>query len=117
MPGLSATREMLNASARCSMGVTSAMIALLAVMYCAQPNAASKAMSTTMTARSVVSARPTYSVMLPRMPTMSTGRRPTLSHRAPPTTCMGRVASSVMPRMRPSAVIETPSPPLRYSVS
>ena len=52
MPALSATREMLNASARRSIGVRSAIIALLAVMYCAQPKAASKASSATMTPRS-----------------------------------------------------------------
>ena len=93
------------------------MIALLAVMNCAQPNAASKAMSATMTPRSRDRPRPTYSVMLPMMATMRTGRRPTLSHRAPPTTCIGRVASSVTPMITPSVVIETPSLPLRYSVS
>ena len=48
MPAFSATRETLNASVRCSIVVTSAMIALLAVMNCAQPKAASKAMSATM---------------------------------------------------------------------
>jgi hypothetical protein len=49
MPALSATREMLNASARRETGVRSATIALLAVRYCAQPNAASKASSATTT--------------------------------------------------------------------
>ena len=37
---------MLKASARRSKGVRSATMALLAVMYCAQPRAASTAMST-----------------------------------------------------------------------
>ena len=55
--------------------------------------------------------------MLPMMATMRTGRRPTLSHRAPPTTCIGRVASRVTPMMTPSVVMETPSSPLMYSVS
>ncbi len=55
--------------------------------------------------------------MLPMMATMRTGRRPTLSHRAPPTTCIGRVASRVMPMIAPSVVMETPSSPLMYSVS
>ena len=54
MPVFSATRETLNASVRCSIVVMSAIIALLAVMNWAQPNAASKAISATMTARSVV---------------------------------------------------------------
>lgn len=40
IPRLSATREMLNASARRSRGVRSAIIALLAVMYWAQPKPA-----------------------------------------------------------------------------
>ena len=58
MPAFSATRETLNASVRCSRVVTSAIIALLAVMNCAQPKAASKAMSATITARSRVRPRP-----------------------------------------------------------
>ena len=59
MPAFSATRETLNASVRCSIVVTSAMIALLAVMNCAQPKAASKAISATMTVRSRDRPRPT----------------------------------------------------------
>ena len=42
-PVFSATRVMLNASARRERGVRSVTIALLAVRYCAKPNAASKA--------------------------------------------------------------------------
>ena len=59
MPAFSATRETPYASVRCSTVVTSAIIALLAVRNCAQPNAASKAISATMIARSVVRPRPT----------------------------------------------------------
>ncbi len=59
MPALSATRETVYASVRCSRVVTSAIIALLAVMNWTHPNAASKARSATMTARSRVRPRPT----------------------------------------------------------
>ena len=45
IPAFSATRAMLNASARRERGVRSVTIALLAVRYCAQPKAASKANS------------------------------------------------------------------------
>ena len=117
MPAFSATRETPNASVRCATVVTSAIIALLAVRNCAQPKAASTTMSTTITARSRVSPSPKYKTMLPRMATMSTGRRPNLSHRAPPAIWMGSVASSARPRMSPTVVIETSSSPLRYSVS
>jgi hypothetical protein len=55
---LSATRETLNASARRSSDVRSAIIALLAVMYCAQPKADSKAISAITSQRSRVSPRP-----------------------------------------------------------
>ena len=109
MPELSATREMLNASARRSGGDRSVIIALLAVMNCAQPKAASRAMSATTIHSVRVTPRPMNSVMLPHMATISTGRRPQRSHRAPPTTCMGNAANRVMPRMRPTAVIDRPS--------
>ena len=58
MPALSATREMLNASARRSGGERSVIIALLAVMNCAQPKAASRAMSATTTHSVRVTPRP-----------------------------------------------------------
>ena len=108
MPVLSATREMLNASARRSRGERSAIIALLAVMYCAQPKAASKAMRATTSQSWRVRPRPDVERHAAADGDDEDGAAPEPVAQGAADDLHRQVASSAMPRMRPTVVIETP---------